>query len=85
MSVSCHLMREIPLGHGREVSSVDALDDVSPHAIHLNGLKPGPWRDARAASCSWSYGCQLAGTCSLNPRSIRDDSRLTCAPGSPSL
>jgi hypothetical protein len=65
------------------VSRVGALDDVSPYAVHLNGLKPGPWRDARAASCTWLYGCQLARTCSLNPRSIRDESPLIASPDPP--
>jgi hypothetical protein len=34
----------------KEVSRVDALEHVSLDTLHLNGLKPSPWRDARAAS-----------------------------------
>ena len=83
MSPSCRLTQGNSLGHGKEVSRADALDDVSPQAIHLNVLKPSPWRDARAASGFWSYSCRLAGTCSLNPRSIRVDSPLTTPPGPP--
>ena len=82
MSVGHAPVRGVPPVRGKEVSRVDVLEHVSPHAIHLNGLKPGPWRDARAASGFCSYGCQLAGTCSRETRRTRTEYPLASAPGS---
>jgi hypothetical protein len=84
MSPSCYLMWEIPLGQGKEVSRVEALDDVSPFAVHLKVLKPGPWRDARAASGFFPYRRQLARTCSLETRPSRALCPLDYSPGSSS-